>query len=190
MHAARAGGSRTVRSKERRVGKGTSSSQAHARPSRHANSRVGTLRFGRPTRRNSRPSPRLNDRAFGEFVLEAEIENAAGSKGGTVVAKDRILPAEGGGMRGTRAGSRRQGHARAFSQVSGFMAQHRYESLPAPAPDQTPQWRLSPLTPEPSTHDWRWRPNDARRSGSGRHDPARRFSASRPRFECPGCTFE
>jgi len=55
-------------------------------------------------------------------LLPGEIENAAGSKD-RHVAKDRILPAEGGGMRGTRAGSRRQGRARAFSQVSGFMAQ-------------------------------------------------------------------
>src|SRR5262245_54559615 len=45
---------------------------------------------------------------------------------------------------------------------SWLSAANRYESLPAPAPDQTLQWRPSPLTPEPSTHDWRWRPNDAR----------------------------
>src|SRR5215475_15611906 len=70
-------------------------------------------------------------------LLPGEIrERSKLQRGNRHVAKDRILPAEGGGMRGTRAGSRRQGHARAFSQVSGFMAQHRYESLPAPAPDQ------------------------------------------------------
>ena len=45
---------------------------------------------------------------------------------------------------------------------SWLSAANRYESSPAPAPDQTPQLRPSPLTPEPSTHDWRWRPNDAR----------------------------
>ena len=125
------------------MGKGTSSSQAHARPSRHANSRVGTLRFGRPTRRNSRPSPRLNDRAFGEFVLEApaggDRERSKLQRGNRHVAKDRIFAAEGGGMRGTRAGSRRQGHARAFSQVSGFMAQRgepiRILARPCSRPD-------------------------------------------------------
>src|SRR5262249_60377178 len=45
---------------------------------------------------------------------------------------------------------------------SWLSAANRYESSPAPAPDQTPQWRPSPLTPEPGTHDWRWSPNDAR----------------------------
>src|SRR5215831_375881 len=105
--------------------------------------RVGTLRFGRPIRRNSRPSPRLNDRAFGEFVLEApaggDRERSRLQRGNRHVAKDRILPAEGGGMRGTRAGSRRQGHARAFSQVSGFMAQRgepiRILARPCSRPD-------------------------------------------------------
>src|SRR5262245_42001037 len=37
--------------------------------------------------------------------------------------KNRILPAESGGVRGTRGTSRRQRDACAFSQVSGFMAQ-------------------------------------------------------------------
>jgi hypothetical protein len=34
-------------------------------------------------------------------------------------------------------------------------------SAPA-APDESPEWRPSSFAPEPSTHDWRSRPNDAR----------------------------
>jgi len=45
---------------------------------------------------------------------------------------------------------------------SWLSAANRYESLPSATPDQTPQWRPPPLTPEPSTHDRRERPNDAR----------------------------
>ena len=45
---------------------------------------------------------------------------------------------------------------------SWLSAANRYESLPAAASDPTPQWRPPPPTPEPSTHDWRERPNDAR----------------------------
>jgi len=80
------------------------------------------------------------------------------------VAKDRILPAEGGGMRGSAQEAADKDTRALFLRFrdSWLSAANRYESLPAPAPDQTPQWRPSPLTPEPSTHDWRWRPNDAR----------------------------
>src|SRR5215831_8303607 len=82
--------------------------------------RVGTLRFGRPIRRNSRPSPRLNDRAFGEFVLEApaggDRERSRLQRGNRHVAKDRILPAEGGGMRGTRAALLVPSPYRAFNE--------------------------------------------------------------------------
>jgi hypothetical protein len=45
---------------------------------------------------------------------------------------------------------------------SWLSAARRYESSPAAASDQTPQWRPSSSSPEPSTHDWRWRPSDAR----------------------------
>ena len=45
---------------------------------------------------------------------------------------------------------------------SWLNAAKRYESLPAAASDQTPQWRPPPFTPEPSTRDWRESPNDAR----------------------------
>jgi len=45
---------------------------------------------------------------------------------------------------------------------SWLSAANRYESLPAAAPDPTPQWRPSPLTPAPSARDWRESPNDAR----------------------------
>jgi hypothetical protein len=39
-------------------------------------------------------------------------------------------------------------------------AARRYES--AAAPDESPKRRPSSFAPEPSTHDWRSRPNDAR----------------------------
>jgi hypothetical protein len=45
---------------------------------------------------------------------------------------------------------------------SWLSAANRYESLPAAVPDQTPQWQPSSFTPEPSIHDWREHPNDAR----------------------------
>ena len=45
---------------------------------------------------------------------------------------------------------------------SWLSAAKRYESLPATAAGETAERGPSSFTPEPSTHDWRWRPNDAR----------------------------
>src|SRR5262245_1815226 len=59
-------------------------------------------------------------------LLAGKLESAARSKGGKRhVAKDRILPAEGGRVRRTRARGHRQGYPRAFSQIPGFMAERR-----------------------------------------------------------------
>src|SRR5262245_52382066 len=56
--------------------------------------------------------------------LSRLLPGKSSSEGGNRhVAKDRILPAEGGRVRRTRARSHRQGHARAFSQISGFMVE-------------------------------------------------------------------
>jgi hypothetical protein len=41
-------------------------------------------------------------------------------------------------------------------------AARRYESSSAAAPGESPQRRPPSFAPEPSTHDWRQRPNDAR----------------------------
>src|SRR5262249_9144508 len=56
---------------------------------------------------------------------------------------------------------------------SWLSAANRYESSPAPAPDQTPQWRPSPPPPQPRTHEGRGRPDDARR-----HATAERLGAA------------
>src|SRR5262245_33669954 len=57
-------------------------------------------------------------------LLAGKLESAARSKRGNRHAgKDRILPAEGGRVRRTRARSRRQGHPYAFSQIPGFVAE-------------------------------------------------------------------
>jgi hypothetical protein len=45
---------------------------------------------------------------------------------------------------------------------SWLNAAKRYESLPAAAAGETAQRQPSSSLPEPSAHDWRWRPNDAR----------------------------
>jgi hypothetical protein len=45
---------------------------------------------------------------------------------------------------------------------SWLSAAKRYESGPAAAPGEIAERRPPSFTPEPSTHDWRWRPNDAR----------------------------
>ncbi len=45
---------------------------------------------------------------------------------------------------------------------SWLKAAKRYESSAAAAPDESPERRPSSFAPEPSTHDWRSRPNDAR----------------------------
>jgi hypothetical protein len=45
---------------------------------------------------------------------------------------------------------------------SWLSAAKRYESSAANAPDEGPERRPSSFAPEPSTHDWRSRPNDAR----------------------------
>jgi len=45
---------------------------------------------------------------------------------------------------------------------SWLSAAKRYESPAAAAPDESPARRPSSFAPEPSTHDWRSRPNDAR----------------------------
>src|SRR5262245_587197 len=56
--------------------------------------------------------------------LSRLLPGKSSSEGGNRhVAKDRILQAEGGRVRRTRARSPRQGHARALSQISGFMAE-------------------------------------------------------------------
>src|SRR5713101_1200200 len=84
-----------------------------------------SLRFAHPTRWNLRHS-------FGVESIEPSPTSAPtgrdreGSRlqgGNRHAGKHRILPAEGGGVRGTRARSRRQGHARAFPQISEFMAE-------------------------------------------------------------------
>jgi hypothetical protein len=45
---------------------------------------------------------------------------------------------------------------------SWLSAAKRYESSATTAPAEIPQRRPSSFAPEPSTHDWRSRPNDAR----------------------------
>jgi hypothetical protein len=47
-------------------------------------------------------------------------------------------------------------------QNSWLSAAKRYESSDAAARDEIPRRRLPSFAPEPSTHDWRLRPNDAR----------------------------
>jgi hypothetical protein len=44
---------------------------------------------------------------------------------------------------------------------SWLSAANRYESSPAAAPGETAE-RQPSFAPEPSAHDWRWRPSDAR----------------------------
>jgi hypothetical protein len=45
---------------------------------------------------------------------------------------------------------------------SWLSAAKRYESSAPAAPGESPERRPSSFAPEPSTHDWRSRPNDAR----------------------------
>ena len=45
---------------------------------------------------------------------------------------------------------------------SWLSAARQYESSDAAAPGEIPQRRPPSFAPEPSTHDWRSRPNDAR----------------------------
>jgi hypothetical protein len=45
---------------------------------------------------------------------------------------------------------------------SWLSAAKQYESSDAAARDESPKWQPSSFAPEPSTHDWRSRPNDAR----------------------------
>jgi hypothetical protein len=98
-------------------------------------------------------------------LLPGEIENAASSKGGTVMWQKIGYFRQKAAECAARAQEAADKDTRALFlrfRDSWLSAANRYESSPAPAPDQTPQWRPSPLTPEPSTHDWRWSPNDAR----------------------------
>src|SRR5262245_59288119 len=98
-------------------------------------------------------------------LLPGEIENAAGYRGGTVMWQKIGYFRQKAAECAARAQEAADKDTRALFlrfRDSWLSAANRYESSPAPAPDQTPQWRPSPLTPEPSTHDWRWSPNDAR----------------------------
>ena len=45
---------------------------------------------------------------------------------------------------------------------SWLSAAKRYESSDAAAPDESPKRQPSSFAPEPRTHDWHERPNDAR----------------------------
>ena len=45
---------------------------------------------------------------------------------------------------------------------SWLSAAKQYESSDAAARDESPKWQPSSFAREPSTHDWRSRPNDAR----------------------------
>src|SRR5262249_6729049 len=74
-------------------------------------------------------------------LLAGKLESAARSKGGKRhVAKDRILPAESRRVRRTRARGHRQGHAHAFSQIPGFMAE-RGEAIRIRVRDGCPRER-------------------------------------------------
>jgi hypothetical protein len=64
-----------------------------------------------------------NPTAFSGVELFTPRAESVAKGGNGHAGKDRILPAASRGVRGTRARSRRQGHARAFSQIPGFMAQ-------------------------------------------------------------------
>jgi hypothetical protein len=72
----------------------------------------GRHRIAHPTRWNLRPFSGL------EIIERSRLQGGDHHAG-----NDRILPAEGGGIRSTGAGSRRQRHARAFSEISKFMAE-------------------------------------------------------------------
>src|SRR5262249_42825432 len=99
--------------------------------------------------------------------------NAASSKGGTVVWQKIGYCRQKAAECAARAQEAADKDTRALFlrfRDSWLSAANRNESLPAPAPDQTLQWRPSPPPPPPHTpgrRDWRGPPNARPRATTG-----------------------